>query len=146
MEETANEIKLIDYDEKLPMLKEIVKSCGSRSVKDSFSFVGLLKYRKANVNILAIENVGFLAFVRCKSHINIYEFAIAKEEQRKGFGKKLMDEAILYCRVNDIGTVKLRAIKSEPFYNFYLKYGFQIVGEKGEDYLFEMNLNEARLI
>ena len=141
-----NEIKLINYDEKLPMLKEIVKNSGSKSVKSSFSFVGLLKYRGANLKVLAIENVGFLSFVVCKSHINIYEFAITKEEQRKGYGKKLMDEAINYCKINDIGCVKLRAIKSEPFYNFYLKYGFQIVGEKGEDYLFELNLNEERLI
>ena len=57
-----------------------------------------------------------------------------------------MDEAINYCKINDIGCAKLRAINSEPFYNFYLKYGFQIVGEKGEDYLFELNLNEERLI
>ena len=78
-----NEIKLINYDEKLPMLKEIVKNSGSKSVKSSFSFVGLLKYRGANLKVLAIENVGFLAFVVCKSHINIYEFAITKEEQRK---------------------------------------------------------------
>lgn len=141
-----NEIKLINYDEKLPMLKEIVKNSGSKSVKSSFSFVGLLKYRGANLKVLAIENVGFLAFVVCKSHINIYEFAITKEEQRKGYGKRLMDEAINYCKINDIGCAKLRAIKSEPFYNFYLKYGFQIVGEKGEDYLFELNLNEERLI
>lgn len=139
-------VEFIDYDEKLPMLKEIVKNCGSKSVKNSFSFVGLLKYRKADLRVLAIENVGFLAFVKCKTHINIYEFAITKEEQRKGPGRKLMDEAINFCESNNLDTVKLRAMKSEPFYNFYLKYGFQIVDEKGEDYLFELNLNEARLI
>lgn len=76
----------------------------------------------------------------CKKHFRLYEIAVKKEMQNKGYGKFMIMRIKKLCSQNNINKITLRTNKQEEAINFYKKIGGIIVGEKNNDWEVEIKV------
>lgn len=61
-------------------------------------------------------------------------FCVDRARQHLGYGTTLMSAVIDCCRVENCDVLRLRvALKNETARAFYVKHGFLVIGEIGED-------------
>ena len=92
------------------------------------SFEEALRNNESYIAVTEIENqvIGF-----CKVDINgengKLDYLVVKEEFRgKGFGKELMDWAMLMFDKNNVRHIEVKVIDGNPTIHLYEKYGFRM--------------------
>ena len=67
--------------------------------------------------------------------VGLWRFMIGRPWQRKGYGKKVLDQLVSYFVSRGVRTMHTSVVLEEPEgpYGFYLKYGFTDTGVKEED-------------
>ena len=127
------------YDKAL--VKEICKNCGSKNVKNTYSYLDVANYQAKDKFICeSIDDCCFFAGIVCKKHFRLIEIAVKEEAQRKGYGTALLLRLKKICREKGLQKITFRVAKDETAVNFYKKKGGVIAGEKGTDYEMEMKL------
>lgn len=127
------------YDKEL--IKEIVKNCGSKNVKSTYSYLDVVNYHsKDKFKCEIIDDCAFFAGTMAKSHFRLIETAVKEESQRKGYGTAIMIRMRKLCKENNLTKITLRTSKEETALNFFKKQGGVITGEKGNDYEMEIKL------
>ena len=123
------------------VIKDIVKNCGSKNVKSTYSYLDVLNYHsKDKFKCETIDDVGFFAGVVCKNHFRLIEIAVREDTQSKGIGTLLLRRIKNICSENNLTKITLRTSINETAVNFFKKKGAVIVGIKGEDYEMEIKL------
>lgn len=87
-----------------------------------------------------IDDCAFFAGNLCKNHFRLYEMAVEKSEQKKGYGSLMIHRMKKLCKQNGIGKITCRTSKQETAIMFYKKHGGVIVGEKDGDYEVEIKV------
>ena len=78
--------------------------------------------------------IGFVIVSLRADECHILNLCVTREYQHKGWGRKLMDEALVNARRRGIGIAYLEVRRSNtPAIALYTKMQFQVVGER-EDY------------
>jgi ribosomal protein S18 acetylase RimI-like enzyme len=92
------------------------------------SFEEALRDKESYIAVTETENqiIGF-----CKVDINgengKLDYLVVKEEFRgKGYGKELMDWAMLMFTRNNVRHIEVKVIDGNPTIHFYEKYGFEM--------------------
>ncbi|MCR5650865.1 MAG: GNAT family N-acetyltransferase [Lachnospiraceae bacterium] len=92
------------------------------------SFEAALRKKESCIAVIEIENriIGF-----CKVDINgengKLDYLLVKEEFRgKGFGKELMDWAMLLFDQNNVQHIEVKVVDGNPTIHLYEKYGFKM--------------------
>lgn len=122
-------------------VKRISRASGAESVKDAANylripFIGGGQGFRCEI----IDDVAFFAGNLCKKHFRLYEMAVDKEHQRKGYGTIMLLRMKQLCSRNNIEKITCRTSKNETAIIFYMKHGGRIVGEKGNDYEVEIRV------
>lgn len=137
---------LSDFDEIISLLDEITESIKQQKNWDSYNVTANReKQKKTFETILNSQSKVFIARVNSEivgvlnmqtvSNIrhgwqrgHIEELVVKKEFRRKGIGTRLLQEAVNYCRNNNIHMIKLmcgnQLLESQKFYennNFAFK-------------------------
>ncbi len=89
-----------------------------------------LKYATIAVTYKDNEIIGFISFY-CNDKQNkvayISMIAVLPEHRQKGIGNKLIEEALEYCRKNEMKCIRLEVRKKNiNVLDFYKKLGFEI--------------------
>jgi GNAT superfamily N-acetyltransferase len=137
-------LKLFSYqeDKKLESLKVICRKTGSARLKQTFEYLRFLFYRSEPNKIISefIPETAYYVATICKNHIRLVDIGVTQENQKKGIGKYLLNRVIMIASKLGKSKVTLRTSQYETSYIFYQKFGFQIVGAKGEDLEMELIL------
>ena len=127
------------YDKEL--IKQIAKNCGSKNVRNTYSYLDVVNYHsKDKFKCEIIDDCAFFAGTMAKDHFRLIETAVKKECQRKGYGTAIMIRMRKLCEENNLTKITLRTSKEETAVNFFKKQGGTITGEKGNDYEMEIKL------
>lgn len=99
------------------------------------------KYRKhlldelkenPDLSFVAVENGQVIGYVQAEVHNDqtvLEDIAVAKEYQRKGIGKRLLNKELKALKRKGAGTVLAEVhYKCAPAIPFYYKYNFRIIG------------------
>ncbi len=84
--------------------------------------------------------LGTIAVINHGNHAELKRMYIKEKYQAHGFGAKLLEEAIRFCKKSNLNAIKLETNKK--FLNahkFYLKHGFKIIDEDENSYYMEKN-------
>lgn len=122
-------------------IKKIVKNCGSKNVKNTYSYLDVINYRsKEKFYCEILDDVAFFAGTIGKKHFRLIECAVDSENQKKGYGKLLIYRIKSLCKNCNLNKITLRTSKEENAVYFFLKMGGNIIGEKDNDYEMELYL------
>lgn len=128
-------------DTNMAVVKEICKNCGNKTVKDSFSFMGLSLYRSPSKCFSEVfDNVAFYFCVEAKKHLRLIELAVKNDSQYNGYGKAVLLHIMHLGRLLGKEKITLRVTKTEPAVHFWKKHGAVQVGENGNDFEMEILL------
>lgn len=122
-------------------IKDIVKNCGSKNVKSTYSYLDVVNYHsKDKFKCEILDDCAFFAGTMAKNHFRLIETAVKEDSQRKGYGSAIMIRMKKLCKENNLSKITLRTSKKETALAFFKKHGAEIIGEKGEDYEMEIKL------
>lgn len=122
-------------------IKDIVKNCGSKNVKSTYSYLDVINYHsKDKFRCEIIDNSAFFAGLIAKEHFRLIETAVKEDSQRKGYGSLLIMRMKKLCKENNLNRITLRTSMEETAVNFFKKKGAVITGKKGNDYEMEIKL------
>ena len=125
------------YDKEV--IKKIAKNCDSKNVKSTYSYLDVANYRsKENFFCEIIDDCSFFAGIICKNHFRLIETAVISDCQSKGYGSLMIIRMKKICKSKGLKKITLRTSKEETAFEFFLKQGGTIVGEKGNDYEMEI--------
>lgn len=128
--------------EDLLQAKSICTNCGSKSVKNGWSYMRLIHFRNPEAcRISLYPEIGFWFGLVSRTHFRLIEFAIHKDRQGKGYGRLMYAELCEYLRSVGLSKITLRTSMYEPAINFWEKVAdAKVVGMKKDDYELEINL------
>ena len=127
------------YDKEL--IKDIVKNCGSKNVRSTYSYLDVVNYHSKNkFKCEIIDDCAFFAGTMAKNHFRLIETAVKEEYQGKGYGTALIIRMKMLCKENNLSKITLRTSKEETALYFFKKNGGVITGEKGNDYEMEIRV------
>jgi ribosomal protein S18 acetylase RimI-like enzyme len=118
-------------------IEEIAKACGADSVKKSISYISA-PFLRSKLYCEVVDNVGFFAGSIGKKHFRLYELAVKKDFQHKGYGSILLGRIKKICREKNLEKITLRTSRDETAIKFYRRFGAKIVGIKDNDYEVEI--------
>ena len=125
------------FDEKT--VAEIAKECGSKSVKGSVSFLGAPYISGGKGFVCEVfDDVAFYAGTMCKKHFRLYEMAVRKDAQGRGYGTAMVARMKALCARSGAEKITLRTSREETAIEFYGRVGGVITGSKGGDYEVEI--------
>lgn len=125
-------------------VEEIAKNCGSKSVKSSYTYLDKMYYYNPSKFVCVIvDDCAFFAGTLCKKHFRLLELAVKEENQKMGYGKKLMGMMKQMCRKKEIEKITFRTSRQEDALYFYERMGAKIVKMKDEDFEMEIILKGA---
>lgn len=128
-----------EFDSKI--INNIARNCGEKSVEKSIDYLRIPFYRnKESFKCEIIDDVAFFAGTMCKKHFRLYEMAVLKEFQGKGYGRIMILRIKKICTKYNVDKITLRTSKSGNALGFYLKNNATIVGEKDNDWEVEIKL------
>lgn len=111
--------------------KQLIGDCSIDSIKNSLSS-DVLKYF-----VLLKENE-FIGFMECSiisPEAELFDIAIKKEYQGKGYSKFLMNYLLEYCKSKNCDTIYLEVNKiNYKAINLYKKFGFVEYSERKKYY------------
>lgn len=133
-------MKIVKKYEK-DIIKEIAKQCGSKNVKNTYSYLDVMNYHsKGKFKCEIIDDCAFFAGSIAKHHFRLIEMAVKEGTQKKGYGTLLIMRMKRLCIKNNLSKITLRTSKEETAINFFRKQGAKIIGEKGNDYEMEIKI------
>lgn len=120
-------------------INTIAKASQANSVKDASSYLRVPCYRnKDNFICEIINDVAFYAGCFGKKYFRLYEMAVSKEAQRKGYGTLMITRIKVACQARGLQKITLRTSKTETAIEFYRKHNGVIVGENNGDWEVEI--------
>lgn len=85
--------------------------------------------------------VGTIAVIKKGDIAELKRWYVDKDFQGKGYGSKLLDKAILFCKENGINKIEFETNKKfTKAHILYKKRGFKIVKEDARSYYMEVEL------
>lgn len=87
-----------------------------------------------------VDDAAFYAGTFGKKHFRLYEMAVSKEAQGKGYGTICLERLKMLCQQRGISKITLRTSRNETAIDFWRKHGGVIVGINGEDWEVEIPL------
>lgn len=133
------EWKEIQFEQDKQTIHDICFNCNSKTMKDSFSYIGLMYYRfPKNIVAEIFGNKAFYVVCKAKNHWRLIGIAINKDFQKQGLGKNTLKRLLERMKKDGVNTLTFRTNQNENAANFWLSQGSEIVGVKGND--FEMKL------
>lgn len=131
--------KEIQFYQDKQIIHDICFNCNSKTMKDSFSYIGLMYYRfPKNIVAEIFGNKAFYVVSKAKNHWRLIGIAINKDFQNQGLGKMTLKRLLERMKKDGVNTLTFRTNQYENAANFWLSQGSEIVGVKGND--FEMKL------
>ena len=122
-------------------MKDIIRSCESKTVKGSYGYIDFIHYHRKNIFVFEIiDDIAFFAGYYWKNHFRLLEMAIKKEYQKKGYGTAMIIRIKKLCKKNNFEKITLRTSKDETALEFFKKQGGVITGEKGNDFEMEIKV------
>lgn len=126
---------------KFEKINQIARASGAESVKDAANWLRVPFCRGwANFFCEIVDDVAFYAGTFEKKHFRLYEMAVSKEAQRKGYGTICLERLKRLCQQRGIAKITLRTSRNETAIDFWRKHGGVIVGINGEDWEVEIPL------
>lgn len=118
------EMSLKDLDTVVDLEKELFS--------DSWSYKSFLHELTNNQisHYFVLENeniiIGYFGFIIVLDECQIYNIAVAKEFQSRGYGKKMIEFIIDFCKKKDVKWIILEVREYNfPALELYMKYGFK---------------------
>lgn len=72
------------------------------------------------------EIIGYFGFIIVLDECQIYNIAVSKEHQKMGYGKKMIEYIIDFCKKEDVKWIILEVREYNfPALELYMKYGFK---------------------
>lgn len=133
------EWKEIQFEQDKHIIHDICFNCDSKTMKDSFSYIGLMYYRfPKNIVAEICGDKAFYVVSKAKNHWRLIGIAIKNDSQNQGLGKITLKRLLERMKKDGVKTLTFRTNQNENAANFWLSQGSEIVGIKGTD--FEMKL------
>jgi GNAT superfamily N-acetyltransferase len=77
----------------------------------------------------AEQIIGFLSAESCGAELHIWELAVQRDQQGRGAGRALIDEAVAYARDQGLAAVTLTTFREVPWNEpLYARFGFVTLG------------------
>lgn len=93
--------------------------------------------------VLEIDDkiVGTIAVIKKGSTAELKRWYVDKIFQGKGYGSKLLDKAMLFCKINRINKIEFETNKKFlKAHSLYKKRGFKVVSEDDRSFYMEKEL------
>lgn len=123
------------------IINDIAKSSGANSVKNAVTYLRVPAFRGGGkFKCEVIDEVAFFAGMICKNHFRLYETAVKKEAQGKGYGTIIINRIKTICKKHCLSKITFRTSKEEKAVDFYRHFGATIIGTKDNDYEMEIRV------
>lgn len=124
------------WDEKL--YKDICKRSRSKQAAKDASYMRPITYHKQQkVYAVRIDNSACCFGYFTRAGLRIVCVAVDEAQKGKGLGSTLLLQAMQHCKENGICKITTRTKDGK---NFYIKFGFNVVGMRGGDYIMEVEV------
>lgn len=125
----------------VPTIDRIAKASEAESTKEAARWLAVPYICGAKGFICEIaDDVAFYAGVMGKKHFRLYEIAVEKTSQHKGYGTAMINRIKARCITKGVHKITFRTSKNETAIEFYRKHNAVIVGEKENDWEVEIKV------
>lgn len=125
-----------DFNEKA--CTRVARLSGVKQCYDDVRYARLMYHYKPSQLYCLRSELFFLLGCLSSRTLRIIGIAVIESEQRKGWGKRLLKQAIQDAKAR--GGVNLITTLTESGADFYAKQGFDIVGTKGREYIMQLKI------
>ena len=122
-------------------IKHICKNCGSKSVKQTYSYFRRMLYNSpATFWCEILDDCAFYVANKGKNHVRLVAIAVREDMQGIGVGKKVVFRLLERLSGAGLSTLTFRTSIDEDAQYFWLKMGAKIMDVKGSDYEMQIKI------